>query len=344
MPAKFHALKTWLVCLTATTMIVLAISACSGNFSDQAKPVTFMAGYKPQANLPFVAAYVAKAKGYFTEQKLDVTIRHASSGEHTQLLLSGDVQFTTADAESVIKKRANPGIPIRAIALFGQRGQQGYIALESSGIRTPQDWQGKTFGYKGSQPPSYLAILEATGTDRSKIEEVRVGYDPRILSEGQVDVLAVFKSNEPNILQNLGFPVTLFDPENYGVPTMGLTYIAHKDYLNDEKKTVKRFLKATIKGWEFALSNIEETLDIIMTFAPQANREHQRFMLQQELADAQSPLTQQHGLGWMTEEQWHELYNQLLIHQALHEPFNYTTTFDPTFLEEIYDHGRLRWP
>lgn len=31
-------------------------------------PMTFMAGYKPQANLPFVGVYVAKAKGFFTEE------------------------------------------------------------------------------------------------------------------------------------------------------------------------------------------------------------------------------------------------------------------------------------
>ena len=107
---------------------------------------------------------------------------------------------------------------------------------------------------------------------------------------------------------------------------------------------MKRFLKATMKGVEFALSNEEETLDIILKFAPDADREHQRFMLRQELADAQNQLTQQNGIGWMTEQQWYDLYNQLLIHQALSEPFNYTTTFEPRFLEEIYDHGRLRWP
>ncbi|MCH7999545.1 MAG: hypothetical protein IIA91_08715, partial [Chloroflexi bacterium] len=30
--------------------------------------ITFMAGFKPQANLPFVGAYVAQEKGFFAEQ------------------------------------------------------------------------------------------------------------------------------------------------------------------------------------------------------------------------------------------------------------------------------------
>ena len=97
-----------------------------------------MAGFKPQANLPFVAAYIAQEKGYFAEQDLDVEIRHAPRGGHLQLLLSGDVDFTTAAATSVLKRRAEPDVPIVAIVLFGQKGQQAYIALESSGIRDDQ--------------------------------------------------------------------------------------------------------------------------------------------------------------------------------------------------------------
>ena len=52
--------------------------------------VTFMAGFKPQANLPFVGAYVAQEKGFFTAQELEVDIRHvASAGENFVFLASG---------------------------------------------------------------------------------------------------------------------------------------------------------------------------------------------------------------------------------------------------------------
>ena len=47
-------------------VIVPILSACGSGGATLTK-VTFMAGFKPQANLPFVAAYVAKDKGYFRE-------------------------------------------------------------------------------------------------------------------------------------------------------------------------------------------------------------------------------------------------------------------------------------
>ena len=336
-PPKRLALSTGIL-LT----LVMVVAACGG--SSDGDRLTFMAGFKPQANLPFVAAYVAQEKGYFADQGLEVDIRHAAMGEHLQLLLSGDVNITTADAESVLNRRSDPGLPIRAIVLFGQKGQQGYVALKSSGIESPNDWEGKTFGYKVSQPPSYLAILKATDTDRSKVQEVRVGFDPRILIEGLVDILAVFKSNEPDTLRNLGFPVRLFDPADFDVPTMGLTYIVPEKMIEQEPDLIERFLKATMKGLQFALEHEEETLDIILLFAPNEDREHQRFMLRQEIGDAVSPLTDANGLGWMAGPQWEALYEHLLSFEGFEKPFDHRTAFDDRFLKNIYEDGELQWP
>ncbi|MBM3945630.1 MAG: ABC transporter substrate-binding protein, partial [SAR202 cluster bacterium] len=211
MPHMIRRISLFIMPLLVMALVGTACSGDASSPSSQTSPsvaanptvtppprkVVFMAGFKPQANLPFVAAYIAREKGYFAEQGLDVEIRHASTGEHLKLLLAGDIHITTADAGSVLRRRSDPAVPIVAFVLFGQRGQNAYVALASSGMNTPRDWEGKTFGYKTSVPPEYLAILEAEGVDRSKIREVSVGFDPRVLTEGQVDLLAIFKSNEP---------------------------------------------------------------------------------------------------------------------------------------------------
>ena len=330
--------KTLLIALVA----LLCFAGCSFGETDP-RSVTFMAGFRPQANLPFVAAYVAEEKGYFDEQGLDVDIQH-STGEHLNLLMAREVDFTTVDANSVLNRRAEPGLPIVAIALFGQRGQQAFLALSDSDISTPKDWEGKTFGYKVSIPPDYLAILEAEGVDRSRIQEVRVGFDPRVLTEGQVDVLAAFKSNEPNIIRGLGFDVNMFDAADYGVPTLGLTYIVRQDQIDEDSDTVKRFLKATMKGLEFVAANTEETLDIVLKYAENADREHMRFMLDAEFADAVSPSTEANGLGWMTEDQWQEFHDSLIKYGALPASQDVGSAFTNEFLEDIYEDGKVNWP
>ncbi len=328
--------------IACLTLLAAVAAGCSGS-DPELTSVTFMAGFKPQANLPFVSAYVAQERGYFSEQGLDVDIQH-STGEHLSLLMAGDVHFTTADANTVLQRRADPGLPIVAVALFGQRGQQAFLALDESGIRTPKDWEGRTFGYKVSIPPDYLAILEAAGVDRSRIHEVRVGFDPRILTEKRVDVLAAFKSNEPNVIENLGFDVTVFDAADFGVPTLGLAYIVQQDTIDANPETVRRFLKAAMKGMEFAASNTEETLDIVLKYAENEDREHMRFMLSAELADAVSAETERSGLGWMTAEQWQAFHDSLVKYEALSAPVDVREAFTNEFMEEIYEDGKVRWP
>ncbi len=335
-----HTVTTRALATLPLILMLAAGLACSG----EPDKVVFMAGFRAQANLPFAAAYVAQDKGYFQEQGLDVEIRHASSGEHLKLLLAGDVDFTTAAASSALKRRSDPGLPIVAFALFGQRGQQAYASLGASGITTPKEWEGRTFGYKISVPPDYLAILQANGVDRSKINEVKVGFDPRVLTEGKVDVLAVFNSNEPDTIRRLGFRVTTWEPESYGVPNLGLTYITSQDVVDEKPEVVRRFLKATMRAMEDITSNPEYAIDVVLKYAPGEDREHQMFMLKTELDDAISPLTEERGAAWMTDEQWRRLYDMLIEYEALAQPFDYKTAFTDRFLTDIYENGKLRWP
>ena len=60
-----------------------------------------------------------------------------------------------------------------------------------------------------------------------------------------------------------------------------------------------------------------------MKYAPKEDRAHQAFMLDTELADATSPITDRIGVGQMTDDQWKLLYDHLLKFDALSHPFDY---------------------
>jgi ABC-type nitrate/sulfonate/bicarbonate transport system substrate-binding protein len=328
----------------AVALIVgLLAVACGDDEPKTADKLVFMAGFKAQANLPFVAVYVAQEKGFFHEQGLEVEIQHAASGGSIAFLAAGNVDVTTADAASLLKKVSGVDLPVVAIALFGQRGQQAFVALAESGMQTPKDWEGKTFGYKSSPPPEYLAVLAANGVDADSVDSVRVGFNPRILTDGEVDILAVFKSNEPDtIRKKLGYEVVVWDPADYGVPVIGLTYVTRSELIEEDPDLLERFLKATMKGLQYAFDNRGEAVDIVLRFAQNADREHQVFMLETEIADATSPLTDEHGLGWMTAGQWRALYDHLEAFEALPEPFDVETVYTDRFLKAVYKDGVLR--
>ncbi|MBK8986822.1 MAG: ABC transporter substrate-binding protein [Chloroflexi bacterium] len=298
---------------------LLALIGCRPNSADTLETMTFMAGFRPQANLPFVGVYVAQEKGFFAEEGLTVKIEHAGGGgQHLQLLTAGEVQVTTQDAAVLLQRRADPGLPLVSIALIGQRGQQAFAALANSGLTTPHDWQGRIVGYKGTPPPDLFALLQAARADPAQVSLVNVGFDPRVLTEGQVDVYPVFKSNEPYLIRSWGYDLTLWDAGDFGVPTLGLAYVTSEQILQENPEMLTRFLRAAMKGIAYAEANREEAVAIVLRYAgPETDAAHMRFMLDTELADAHSAITDKFGLGWQTAEQWQALADMLLEFEAL---------------------------
>ena len=333
--------------LALAGMVLAIVSGCGVGFERPAPPVRtfhFMAGYKPQANLPFVGAYIAQEKGYFATQGLDVQITHATGqGEHLKLLLQGSVDVTTGEADAVLARRSDD-LPVVSIALLGQRGQRAFAVQDSSEIRTPKDFEGKLVGFKVLQTPDYLAMLQLNGVDRSKIQEVPVGFDPRLLAAGKVDVYPVFESNEPDTLNRLGVPTRLFRPSDYGVPTLGLTYLTRQDLVEKDASALERFVKATLKGIQDARENPEAATDIIMKHAPTEERDHQLAMLKVELDMADGPVSRARGIGWSTPEQWQTFHDSLLAHGGIKKPVNVSTAFTDRIVSAVYKDGVLVWP
>jgi ABC-type nitrate/sulfonate/bicarbonate transport system substrate-binding protein len=343
--------------LPIVIFICLAFAGCGGEEKTPAsntpaptfepQKITFMAGFSPQANLPFVGVYVAKEKGFFAQEGLDVDIQHsAGSSQHIQLLLAGQVQFTTADAANVLQRIADPGLPLVSVALIGQTGQQGWVTLAGSGLDDPANWRGKTVAYRSNVPPDLLAILKSRGMTLDDVKSQNINYEPpQLLVEGRVDVYPVFLSNEPDTIQRkLGKEVKVFSAADYGMPTLGLTYVTSKDYAAQHPEIVQRFLKATLHGIEWARDNRDEAIDIVLKYATGEEREHQRFMLDTELAAAQSDVTQQNGIGWQTSEQWQALSASLQELGALKKPVDANTAFSDEALQAIYKDGQLQWP
>ncbi len=330
----------------AVGLVVIFLSACAPPAQQPTAPriVHFMAGYKPQANLPFVAVYVAQANGYFAQQGLQVDIAHATGqGEHLKLLLQGSEDVITAAGDEVLARRSE-GLPVVAISVLGQRNQRAMAVKADSDIKVPKDWEGRLVGFKVEPAPEYLAMLASAGVDRTRIREVPVGFDPRLLASGTVDVYPVFESNEPDTLQRLGVPVRLFRPGEYGVPGLGLTFETRETLIAQDPDLLTRFLKAAMHGVEFARDHPDQATDIVMRFAPQEDSDHQRAMLDVELDMANGPLTATRGLGFASHDQWQAFEDSLLKFGGLKSATDVDAASTDKFLQAITRDGHVVWP
>jgi len=323
---------------------LLGTAACDDDPDGAAAPdaprqLTFIAGFRPQANLPFVAVYMAKDQGYFAEEGLDVRIAHAAQGEHLQVLLAGEAEVTTATAAQVLRRRAE-GLPVRAVALFGQRGDQGYVVRADSGIESPADFAGRSVGFKSGVVPAELkALLAGAGLSESDIALREVGFDPRVFMEGAVDIYPVFLNNEPDTIRRAGFGIRVFDPADYGVPTLGLTFLMRDETIDGDPELVTRFLRASLRGAEYARTHLDEAVGVVLTYAEGADAEHQRFLLETDLAAAERA----DGVGRSSLDQWEALAALLLESGIVDQPLDAAAAFEGSIIDGLYDDaGRLR--
>ena len=305
--------------------------------------VTFIAGFKPQADLPFVAVYMAQEKGYFRDQSLEVDIQHATSGEHIQLLATNRAQFSTGSAGDVMKRVASAGVPLVSIAQIGQRDEQSFAVRADSPIRTLKDWEGRLVGYKTTVSADYLALVSIGGIDRAKVREVAVGFDPRVLADGRVDVYPVFTANEPDTLARLGIPVRLFDPTTFGVPGLGLTLMTNQEMVQTKPDVVTRFLRASLRGLADAIADRDAAVEVVMKYATGEDRAHQRYMLDTEIDAAQNDLTREKGIGAMDRTRYVALRDFLLQYGGLTKTVDVDAVFTDRFLKDLYKDGRLVW-
>jgi ABC-type nitrate/sulfonate/bicarbonate transport system substrate-binding protein len=331
--------------LAAAGCAPLTPPAVSAGGGKVAKSLTFMAGYKPQANVSFVGVYVAQELGYFAQEGLTVTIKHATgAGEHMKLLAGKQIQVTTETATDLINGVTGQGIPFVSLAVLTQTGDEALMTLKSSGITEPKQFEGKIVGYKVYPAFEYLALLKAAGVDRSKVQEVSVGFDPRILTEGKVDVLPVFKSNEPDVVRHLGFDVNLIDPAAYGVKVMGQVWATHRDLLAGDPDLYERFTRSALNGLYYAFANPKAAIDIVMKYATTEDRSHQEYMLATEQKITVTEDTQRLGIGWQTRDQWSQLQDGLAEFGLIQNKVDPATFFDDTILKKVYQNGKLVWP
>ena len=326
----------------ALSLLVLAsllvgagvLIACGEDDPPETRQVTFMAGFRAQAMIPFAAVYVADAEGFFAEEGLEVEIQHSSGqDEHLKLLLDGAVDFTTGTAAQAVR-RVQEGLPVQAIALFGQRGDQGYVSLADSGIETPADFAGHTVGFKAGVVPAELhALLAGAGLTVEDVELLAVGFDPRVFMEGGVDVYPVFLNNEPDTIRTAGVAINVIDPHDFDVPTLGLTFLATTDTLADGDVT-ERFLRATFRAVQWIQEHPDEAVEIVLRHAEGADAAHQRYLLDTDLAAAQR---EDGRIGLSDAAAWEALVELLVQYEVMPAPVDVASVVDQSILERLYE-------
>ena len=282
----------------------------------------------------FAGFYFADTNGYYAEEGIAVTFIEGGPTVDTQaIVLEGAAQFGVAAADELILGRAQ-GKPVRAIAVIYRRSPSVFVTAADSGISRPEDFIGQNILAAVNALPTLHAMMSRVGVDRDQYTVVTIPYDPDLFTSGETSVWAVYLTGSIRILQNTGHELNIIYPQDYGIHFYADTIFATDDFLEENPELVTRFLRATLRGWQWAIENPEEAGALPVTYNPELDLEEQIAQM-----EASVPLihTGQDHIGWMRDEVWEGMHDTLLEQGMIDGPIALDEVYTQRFLEEIYE-------
>lgn len=297
----------------------------------------------PQAQ--FAGFYVAKAKGYYEDEGIDLTINPGGPNVLTEnLVASGSDTFGLAGgAESVLAAR-DKGLPVVAIGLGTQRTDFIFVTKRDGPIETIQDFAGHRVStwFTGANY-ALFAILADQGVDRDQvsIQPQQVSMTPFI--NGATDVATATWYNELNTLRDqLGEDaLRLFSPDDYGITFPRDALVVSETTLAERPELVAGFLRATLRGWKEAFADPEQAVDIVMQVAPTLDRHHQQRMLAEMQRLMTTGPAAEHGLYWLDHDTLAKEQDLLARYEVISQPVDIDQAFVTAPLESIPLEARL---
>lgn len=245
----------------------------SGN-SDGDSSISFMLDWTPNTN--HIGLYVAQKLGYFDNEGVDVTILPtAQAGAETSVENGvADVGFTTLSNVAAFNAQ---GANLKMVFDLTQQPVARWCALAShTDISTPKDFDGKTFVSFGSaEQTAVLRQMIRTAGGTGDFETATAGTNTfQALTNGQGDFGGFYATWE-NVESELHGPALhCFVASDWGVPGNPdqLGFAVNAAWLKDASHgdTLRRFLAAVRRGYNYALANPDEAADILVDQAGEA--------------------------------------------------------------------------
>lgn len=278
--------------------------------TKELKDVSIMLDWYPNAVHSYL--YVAKEKGYFEEEGLNVDIQFpANPTDPINLAAAGKITLGISYQPDVIIARANQDVKIKSVGAIVRSPLNRVIFMEDSDIQSPKDLEGKKVGFPGIPLNESLiqSMVKADGGNPDHVEMVDVGFElgSSIVSKKVDAVIGAYINHEVPVLEHEGHKTRNINPTEYGVPSYyELVAVTSDKTWEEEQQNIEAFWRAATKGYKFTAENPEEALKILLNNQDEAN-----FPLVEEVEvkslDILLPLMEsEEGFGSQDQGQWED--------------------------------------
>lgn len=214
----------------------------------------------------FAGYYIAKEKGFYEEYGLDVEIKNYDFNINvTKDVSEGKVDFGIG-RETLIPERINTFHNLIALFPLFQISPLVLIAKKDSNINSIKDFKNKKIMIteNDSSQASVKAILLSNNINMTSEQILKHTHNIEDLIDNKTDIMSAYISKYPFILEQRNIPFNIFAPKDYGFDLYSDFLFTSSELIKKDKNKVIAFKKASLKGWEYAYSNIDETIELIL--------------------------------------------------------------------------------
>lgn len=270
----------------------LMISALAGAFSLAAAQalaadeVTLQLKWVAQAQ--FAGYFVAKDKGFYTEEDLDVTIKPGGPDIAPEQVIAGGGADVIVTWMAAALSARDKGVPLVNIAQPYKNAGMQLVCPKDGPVQTVEDFPGHTLGvwFFGNEYPFYAWMNKlgySTEGGDNGVTVLKQSFDVQPLIQKQADCISVMTYNEYWQLIDAGYQPDDLIVFNYSALDVDLLedglYALEGDLADPAfKDKMVRFVRASMKGWEYAIANPEEAASIVMDNGGQDENHQVRMM------------------------------------------------------------------
>lgn len=322
------------ILIISLLLITGSLSGCQSQPSKEPMTkITVVLDWVPNTN--HTGLYAARDLGYYRDQGLEVDIIQPSEGGSAQLIAAGKGDFGISYQEEVTAARSQ-NIPVVAIAAVIQHNTSGFASPVEKNIKTPRDFEGKTYGGWGSPAESAMikALMDKHGADFTKVNMLNIGASDFFTSiQKDVDFTWIYwgwtgiEAEQRNMDLNFIRLQDEYQALDFYTPVI----IASERQLKENPDIVKKFIQATSQGYIYAINHPDQAAELLLKAVPELNREmvlaSQKYLAAEYQSDAPR-------WGQMKSAVWKSYADFMFDNQLIEKNINPDQAFTNQFLPE----------
>ncbi|MFC1638859.1 ABC transporter substrate-binding protein [Patescibacteria group bacterium] len=284
----------------------------------------------------FAGFYAAEQLGFYDDEGIDVKLNPGGPDiNQVDALSIGDADFAVPSGFETISA-VGAGRRLKAVVAVHAATPIVYLARSDAGIDSLENFYGKTIGV--SRPEHsllYRKMMENKGLDWTNVRETDGSACLQGLLDGDYDILAGDALMALQDAQDRGMDIVSFRPVDYGISAFGDVVVAANRMLDDRPELTRRFLRATVRGWEHVYSHPDTAPGFVQAYNPTANPPQEKAQM---YASRSFLVTEGRHFGHMDSPSWDAMVSLVRQHGTVADPPEINDLYVTDFMPVHYRH------